>query len=404
MMMNFDINLIPLLAFMLISLCDIMIAYFLAIKLVKRLAVFDFKNILIAVLYAITFGTISYLTDRSVGFQILAIVAQFVIVYLNVKRGFVSSLIAFGLTYSIFVLFQTLLVVIMFVFTLETCIITTVVAQILTTIFAIVVYKLIPTNKLFAFIEKHLVLKLVIFILAFIVVLFVLYYNISVGGDFWVVLAVIGLMISIFISLYTLGREIHRRTYIKPLNEYDENTSFYGKLIKAYKEEDYQQIKILEELEKKNNLDSLNLQLGKSKENILAFINHKQAIFERKIEIESNVVYYKDHHTVGIDILIKMLEILLDNALESDTNKPILIKIRVDLGNILIEVSNEYQMTTPDAISRMLNLGFSTKGANRGFGLDNLSRTVKAFSGEVIADYDYNKTMRTNYLTFMIEI
>jgi len=398
---NLNVNFWKLLAIMFMNLCDLMAIYFLSTKLVKRLIMIDLKNIMIAILYAVIFGIFHYLTDRSAIYQILAATAQFIIIYSNIKRSFESSLIIFGLSYSMLTLFEILLELISLSFALDLFAAIPTLAVIL----AIFTYKLAPINKLFDFIEKHLLLKLVIFILAFIVTLIVLFYNISFSGNIWFILAGIGLMIAFFISLWAIGREIYRLTYLKPLSEHDLKISFYGSLIKAYKEEDHQQIEILEKMGKKNSFDlGFDFQLGKAKENILEFIHFKLSTYEQEVEIISDIAYHKDHHTVGIDILVKLLGVLLENALESGTKKPVIINFRVDLGNINIEVSNEYHLTAPDAIYRMFDHGFSTKGAGRGFGLDNLNRAVKAFGGEVLTSHDFNKTMATDYLTLSIEI
>lgn len=402
---NSNMNLLLMFLLMIVNLCDLLVTYLISLKLVKRLVIIDFKNVLIAFLYAATFGIISYLTDRSIVFQTLAITAQFMIVYLNIKRNFASSLIAFALSYTLFSLFQGLFLLPILFFNLETTIMTTVAVQILTAIFAIIIYKFVSINTFFAFIEKHIMLKFVILILALIVVPLVLYYNISVSGDPWVMLGGVGLIIGIFIALCTLGREIYRMTYTKPLKQHDLEVSFHGMLIKAYREEDHQQIKSLEILGKEKNFDlNFDFKLGETRDNILEFIKQKQAKYKHEIEIRSDIVYYKDHHSAGIDVVIKLLGILLDNALETDTKKPIMIEIRTDLGNINIEVSNEYQLTAPDAITRMFDKGFSTKKNGNGFGLDNLYRTVKEFSGKVTTDYDFNETMQTDYLTFLVEI
>ena len=394
-----------ILLLMVANLCDIAATYFIASKLVKRLVSADIRNVLVAVSYSVIFGTISYMFGHSTIFQILVITAQFIIVYLIVKKKISSSLIAFGIYYSLITLFQSLFVVAILVFNLEQTIVITTIVQFVTVLFAILVYKLVPINRLFAFIEKHLLLKLVILALAFIGIILVLYHNIYVGGNFWFILSGIALIVVIFISLCTLGREIYRMTYTNPLNQHDLKISFYGSLINAYKEENHKQIEELEALGKKNNLDlNYEFQLGKAKENIIEFINRNRLICDQDVEIRNNIVYYKDHHAVGIDVVTKLLGILLDNALESGTKKPIIVKVLVDLGNINIEVSNEYQLTSPDAINRMFDKGFSTKGTTRGFGLDNLYRTVQEYGGKVITDYDYNGEMKSNYLTFVIEI
>jgi len=394
-----------LLMFVVISLCDIIITYYITSKLVKRLVTIDIKNILIAIVYGVVFGIFAHLTDRSALYQVLGIVAQFIIILLIVKKSFASSLIAFGLYYSVLILFHSPFLVATLVFDLDETIVFTIGMQFITIIFAMIIYKAIPLNKIFTFIEKHVVLKFVILVLTFIGFLLALYHNINAGGSFSFMLIGIGVIVGTFVALCTLGREIYQLTYTTPLKEHDLKISFYGRLIKAYKEENHSKIEEIKALGKKNNFDmNFNFQLGKAKENILAFIEHKCTNSGRKVEIINDIVYFKDHHTIGIDIIIKLLEILLDNALESGTNKPIIIRIRVDLGNVRMEISNEYQMIAPDSINRMFDKGSTTKGAGRGFGLDNLYRTVKQFDGKIITNHDFNEIGNADYLTFFIEI
>lgn len=384
------------------NLLDIVITYYIANKLVKRLVIIDVKNILIAIVYGIAFGSFSYFTDRSTLYQITGFIAQFVIVFMIVKKSFASSVIAYGIYYAVYLPFQLITLLVLMVLGINTMM-NVLFIQILTTICAIVVYKKVPVNKVFVFIEKHLILKFIILTLVFIGALFSLYNNRNASIIAFLLFA--GIVIAVFMTLCKLGEEIYRSTYVSPLKHHDLIISLHGMLLKAYYEEDQSQIEQIKELCNKNGLSAnFDFQLGKTKENILAFIEQKRIDCGREIEIISDIAYHKDHYLIKIDTVVKLLEILLDNALESGTSRPILITIRVDLGNISINVSNEYEMTTPDSINRMFDKGYSTKGKGRGFGLDNLYKSVKSFDGKIITDQDYSELGGTNYLIISIEI
>ena len=97
--------------------------------------------------------------------------------------------------------------------------------------------------------------------------------------------------------------------------------------------------------------------------------------------------------------------ILLDNAVESGTDKPIIIDLDVGMGHIHLYVRNEFQLTDPEAIERIFTGdGYTTKKAHgRGYGMSNLYREVTKHGGKIVDSYDYREVGKTYYLTVGIE-
>ena len=385
------------------NLLDIIIIFYITLKLVDRLAVITVKRVIIAIAYGVIFGTLAYVTDSSVLYQVIAIASQAVIVNMLVKRGFISSLFAFGLYLVFLTIFQLSVVSVCSLLNLNPALINPM-TQALTAIVAIIIYKAVPTNKVFEFIEKQLLLKFVILLIALFSILVGLYVNFGTNMPLLVLFLV---LVSILLAgLYKSAKDIYHLSYTVPLKLYDFKNSLHGSMVKAYQEGDEQKIGWLKEQYANHDfaLDTSKFQLGKDKENILAFIEEQRISYGCKAEVISEIIYYKDHREFGIDKVVKVLDTLLKNAFETGTRKPIMVNILVGLDEIKISVSNEYEMTDPNSINRMFEPGFSTKEADRGYGLDNLYHNINQFNGKIINSYDYNDIGRASYLTIRVEI
>ena len=143
---------------------------------------------------------------------------------------------------------------------------------------------------------------------------------------------------------------------------------------------------------------------GEDQKNIINFINKKQVKRKVKAPLLHDIRYYYTHDKVPLPIMIQMLGTLLDNAIETKTKKPILIKMIVRSAVLEISVSNASEKKTPTEIAYMFNEGITTKEGVRGFGLANLKHTVESYGGEIITSCIYNDLHKDYYLTFKIVI
>jgi sensor histidine kinase regulating citrate/malate metabolism len=136
---------------------------------------------------------------------------------------------------------------------------------------------------------------------------------------------------------------------------------------------------------------------------IQSFINYKKTIFSN--DFNTNIHYYESNAKIPLPVIIYMLGVLLDNAVESGTNKTIYIKVHVSEHHLEVSVSNEYERYERDDFEKMFLQGTSTKAHHgRGYGLSNLKRIITIYSGEILVEHQYNKHQKRDYLTITIEI
>jgi len=396
-----------LLSAFLINFMDIVILYLLINKLIDREIVLTPQRILMGIAYGIVLGSMQNLIDSQI-YQIITTTILIVITHLIIKRGFISTIFAYGITLVLILITQLLLWISMSLLNLPEIFSQTeifLIGQILTLVVSFLIYAKIPINKIFEFIDKYLLLKLGILVIAFVSFGFLFYWNFEHSlSDSIFFLMLIG--ISLF-GIYKLGSDIYYLTIKVPRQIHDFKNSIHGAMLKAYQEEDPAQISALKTIYSAHNLGNENIQfeLGKTRENIFSFIESKKSAHEREIEIISDIDYYKDHHIVGIEVIIKMLGILLDNAIETRTNKPIIVELNVALGRVDLSVSNEYDDCDPNVIRHMFEEGYSKKAtAGRGFGLSNLYREVKRFNGEISTKCRYHEQVGATALTITVEI
>jgi len=387
----------------LLNLMDIVILYLLVNKLINRKIVLTPQRLLVGIAYGAFSAIAMHLIDPQVQ-RIIATIIAILITHLIIKRTFISTIFAYGITLIFIAILQTTLAVLIQLLPLSQMSVFLIV-QVLTTALVSFLYFKIPINKIFEFIDKHLLLKLIILILAFVSFGFLFYWNFEyslANVIFFLLLTGASLF-----GIYKLATDIYHLTIKIPRQIHDFKNSIHGAMLKAYQEEDPVQISALKAIYSAHGFgnEGTRFELGKTRENILAFIESKKEACEQEIEIVSHIDYYKDHHIVGIEVIIKMLGILLDNAIETGTNKPIIIELDVALGRIDISVSNEYENCDSNAIRNMFEEGYSTKASTgRGFGLSNLYREVKRFDGEISTKCRYHEEIGTTALTIVIEI
>jgi len=147
------------------------------------------------------------------------------------------------------------------------------------------------------------------------------------------------------------------------------------------------------------------IDVDEHKLNILSFINEKRFKNTQEIDFLNDIEYYEPNVKVSLSVIIYMLGVLLDNAIECRSKKTIYIKVRVSEQNIVISVANEYKRKAKNDIEKMFKEGYSTKARHaRGYGLSNLRRAVTKYDGEIMVDYNYKAEQKCDYLTIGIEI
>ena len=392
-----------LISWTIINAIDFVMIFLLTHAIVKKKPVLTVTRALIGVAYALSLGMVTTFFESGYFHRIATTVLIILIIYFIMKKPFSSVLLGYAISWS--VAFVQLPFGIIFQLVGIEGVALFFAVQVSALIIVIILCKFFPFNNCFRFMEEHLALKLMFFILAFFCLAAAFYFNFEYDVPqliFWT-----GMLIIVLIAICTTSARIIYLKHTIPLRHNDAYHTTLGQIIKAYQEQDMNQIeKLKKELETNHNanLELENFQLGKTTENIIAFIESKQA--DVKAEIKYDIRYRQDHSRVSIDVVIKLLSILLDNAIESKTNKPIAIDLGVSSNHIQLSVGNEFKLKDPEGINRILMIdGYTTKKVNqRGYGLTNLHLELKQMGGEMTTRYSYSQDGKAYYLNMVIDI
>jgi len=153
------------------------------------------------------------------------------------------------------------------------------------------------------------------------------------------------------------------------------------------------------------NIKSINI--NNYNQNISSFITQKRGrATYYKPTFLTDISYYEPNKKVSFSVLLYMLGVLLDNAVESGTKKAIIIKISVIEESLFLSVSNEYQRKSVDDFNKIFQKRYSIKeeSTSRGYGLSNLIKVVTDYGGIILLKEEYNKEQKSDYINIMIDI
>jgi len=136
---------------------------------------------------------------------------------------------------------------------------------------------------------------------------------------------------------------------------------------------------------------------------IKSTINSLKLNLKSEVEITTAIQYFESHKIVSAMNISYMLGTLLENAIETGTQYPILVDILSTEHVLFIKVANESESKSSQELYNMLTKGYSTKEkVGRGFGLSKLKKFVDNYKGNITITQEINPALQANYITFTL--
>jgi len=274
----------------------------------------------------------------------------------------------------------------------------------------------IDMNKLFIFVIHRLAVKLAIFMITLVsllVIFSVIFYYARLEDilTFHILIPIFSIsVVSLLIGFAFTLKAAHQYEVVVP-EKYHEMKRILTLL--NLKAEDAQNVDDLKEMIG-STIELMEIKTIKpttSSENdpqdfeafINSAINSLKLNHESDVEVKTSIKYFEPHKNVCAMTISYMLGTLLENAIETGTEHPIVVDILTTEHVLFIKVANEAESKSPQELYSMLSKGYSTKEkVGRGFGLAKLKKLVENHQGNIIITQEINPTVQTNYITFTL--
>jgi hypothetical protein len=380
---------IDLISAWLLSFLDFAMIYIFVNNLIGNNSKITFKQLsskegFLAIGFGLLMGTLSSVFNNLIYQGVFAILVLFIIYlvvkYKRKKYEFSDLILIFLIYYSII---HVVIGINLFVMDLlyESQRIIHLMTYMSSTISSFIICWKVEFNKLLVFLSHKVLIRLFLFILVFIFVSLSAFLNFEYSDAIQytiLVLFIVGLL-GVFYAL----KHAYHYTDVLPTIDHDTRNLI---LLQSIKMEETDDVKELRNISEKiialigmdasipKDPDTLN----KSESFLLKSIDVLKRNKNHHTNIITKIKYFETHKTIDDVEIAYMLSVLLENAMETMTTKPIFVEVLCSENRILIKVENEMK----DELDQMLLKSYSTKGTlSRGFGLAKLDKFVKSHHG-----------------------
>jgi len=386
-----------------LNFLDFVMVYVITHRLLNWKIVVKKEHILLCVGYTLLQAPVYFLGNMAFRMTIF-LFFLFLIRFLS-KRKLADVLLIYAMDFSLSVI-QFPLALAAFFLGLHYHRLSFLVIQIITVILVFLICKYGKLNKLFNAIQANILLKLLLFNVAFIVILFFFIFNFSY--TFFDILFFLILIAVIGGALFPLIKKTYKLAVVNTISHHDLINELMSTGIAMRQNEDYDEARrLFDDLAQTLGIDFSGLNMedvdhSDIETQIVYFIEMKN---QKKTDIKfiSDIVYWEHHQSIELKSVLKWLGGLLDNAIETISTFPIHIRLRVDKDRIELSVENEHLGGLPEELYDLFEKGYSTKGNGRGFGLYQLRQEVESLGGKVYVFENHREVYHQQYLVVYIE-
>lgn len=389
-----------------INTLDVIVTYYLCRNIVGRELKITGKRISIGLIMGIFCGICSYYFDIYT-YKVVVTVTMLVLIRYYTGERIHDVLIIYMICYLCVVPVQVVVLLIMNNISIEESM-WYLIAQTMASTGALCVSYKISLYKIFNTIEREILLKLIIYSLFIIFFGFTAYFdfqydNLLPYSNYFIVFFIVSLA-----GFYQTTKRIFFYTNKVPVQLHDVKNVLFGLSISAQNTSDIN--KIQEEINSAIEIlgidvDVNSIDTDSHNSSIEQFLIKKAKKHNMENLVMSSIHYYEDHNNITFSTILYILGVLIDNALEHNSDQPILVKVSVTYESAIISVSNAYERKSSNDFERMFQKGYSTKSSGgRGYGLFHLKEVVNSNRGEIFLDYSYNVEYENDYLKIIIEI
>lgn len=393
-----------------INFLDIVMIYYLCHNLINRKPKLKALDVCLWIVYGLVAGGIFFYFGEGALFRSVFIISITLFLKHTAKKKFLSDILVL---YTLILLIVGITQNFAFIFVISQEVdkaFRYIVGQLLNTGLLIVLYKNLKLYKVFNYINERIVFKTAL---------------ITVLIFFWLVFAwfsanreelykeelyieVIQYMtvsfIIIFAGIYQLSKNSDGRIRNMPKEIHDTKKTLralYTELAGLDEGNPHKQMMQIIEVKYPNAVVN-NLAARDPRGNVLKFVESWKN--GRNVVLNTDLIYVEPNPCLSLSLSLEMLETLLDNAIETKTEKPINVYYFMAQEEVEIRVSNECDYLFPEDFDKMFSEGYSTKGDGRGYGLPNLVKAIEKLGGDLKVKMTYDEEQKCNYLLITIHV